>query len=93
MLSCTCLTSHSFISFQVSIVSCTVFHGAPLSRQGSYDLESQDQNKEVSGEAAQPVPLAKLKLSMAVYGQKLDGRPPDERPTSSLRPSSEGTLN
>ena len=34
----------------------------------------------VSGQAAQPVPLAYLKLSMAVYGQKLDGRPPDERP-------------
>ena len=29
----------------------------------------------VSGEAVQPVPLASLKLSMAVYGQKLDGRP------------------
>ena len=29
----------------------------------------------VSGQAAQPVPLASLKLSMAVYGQKLDGRP------------------
>ena len=30
---------------------------------------------EVSGQAVQPVPLASLKLSMAVYGQKLDGRP------------------
>ena len=29
----------------------------------------------VSGQAAQPVPLASLKLSIAVYGQKLDGRP------------------
>ena len=29
----------------------------------------------VSGKAAQPAPLASLKLSMAVYGQKLDGRP------------------
>ena len=29
----------------------------------------------VSGQAAQSVPLASLKLSMAVYGQKLDGRP------------------
>ena len=29
----------------------------------------------VSGQAAQPVPLASLKLNMAVYGQKLDGRP------------------
>ena len=29
----------------------------------------------VSGQAVQPVPLASLKLSMAVYGQKLDGRP------------------
>ena len=29
----------------------------------------------VSGQAVQPVPLAYLKLSMAVYGQKLDGRP------------------
>ena len=28
----------------------------------------------VSGQGAQPVPLAQLKLSMAVYGQKLDGR-------------------
>ena len=27
-----------------------------------------------SGHATQPVPLASLKLSMAVYGQKLDGR-------------------
>ena len=31
--------------------------------------------KGVSGQAVQPVPLASLKLSMAVYGQKLDGRP------------------
>ena len=29
----------------------------------------------VSGQAVQSVPLASLKLSMAVYGQKLDGRP------------------
>ena len=29
----------------------------------------------VSGQAVQPVPLASLKLSMAVYVQKLDGRP------------------
>ena len=29
----------------------------------------------VSGQAAQPVPLASLKLSIAVHGQKLDGRP------------------
>ena len=29
----------------------------------------------VSGQAVQPKPLASLKLSMAVYGQKLDGRP------------------
>ena len=29
----------------------------------------------VNGQAVQPVPLASLKLSMAVYGQKLDGRP------------------
>ena len=29
----------------------------------------------VSGQAVQPAPLASLKLSMAVYGQKLDGRP------------------
>ena len=28
----------------------------------------------VSGQAAQPVQLASLKLGMAVYGQKLDGR-------------------
>ena len=29
----------------------------------------------VSGQAVQPVPLTSLKLRMAVYGQKLDGRP------------------
>ena len=29
----------------------------------------------VSGQAAQPVPLASLKLGITVYGQKLDGRP------------------
>ena len=29
----------------------------------------------MNDQAAQPVPLASLKLSMAVYGQKLDGRP------------------
>ena len=29
----------------------------------------------VSGQAVQPAPLASLMLSMAVYGQKLDGRP------------------
>ena len=29
----------------------------------------------VSGQAVQPIPLASLKLSIAVYGQKLDGRP------------------
>ena len=29
----------------------------------------------VSGQAAQPVPITSLKLSMAVWGQKLDGRP------------------
>ena len=34
----------------------------------------------VSGQTAQPVPLAQLKLSMAVYRQKLNGRPPDEQP-------------
>ena len=28
-----------------------------------------------SGQAAQPIPLASHKLSMAMYGQKLDGRP------------------
>ena len=28
-----------------------------------------------SGQTAQPVPLASLKLSMAVHGQKQDGRP------------------
>ena len=33
------------------------------------------QSYRVSGQAVQPVPLASLKLSMAVYGQKLDGRP------------------
>ena len=31
--------------------------------------------RSVSRQAAQPVPLASLKLSMAVYGQKLDGQP------------------
>ena len=35
------------------------------------------------GQAAQPVPLASLKLSMAVYGRKLDERPPDERSNQS----------
>ena len=30
---------------------------------------------EVSGQAVQPVPVTSLKLSMAVCGQKLDGRP------------------
>ena len=34
----------------------------------------------MSGQVALPVPLARLKLSMAVYSQKLDGQPPDERP-------------
>ena len=29
----------------------------------------------VSGQAAQQVPLGQLKLSIAVYGQRLDGRP------------------
>ena len=29
----------------------------------------------VSGQAARPVLLASLELSMAVFGQKLDGRP------------------
>ena len=33
-------------------------------------------NSEIqSGQAVQPKPLASLKLSMAVYGQKLDGQP------------------
>ena len=43
----------------------------------------------VSGQAAQPVPLALLKLSMAVCGQKLDGRPSDERPKQLTLPSFE----
>ena len=30
---------------------------------------------EASGQVAQPVLLASLKLSMAVYGDKLDGQP------------------
>ena len=42
---------------------------------------------EVNGQAAQPVPLASLKLSMVVYGQKLDGNPPVER-TKQLTPPS-----
>ena len=41
----------------------------------------------VSGQEAQPVPLASLKLSMAVYGQKLVGRPRDERPKQLTPPS------
>ena len=41
----------------------------------------------VSGQAAQPVPLAYLKLSMVVYGEKLEGRPPDERPNQLTPPS------
>ena len=36
----------------------------------------------VSGQAAQPIPLASLKISMAVYGQKLDGRPKQLTPPS-----------
>ena len=48
----------------------------------------------VSGQAVQPEPLASLKLSVAVYGQKLDGQPSSKRPkNSSLRRPSEGTLN
>ena len=31
--------------------------------------------------------ISLLKLSMAVYGQKLDGRPPDERPEQLTPPS------
>ena len=42
---------------------------------------------ERSGQAAQPVPLAELKLSMAVCGQKMDGQPPDERPKQLTPPS------
>ena len=41
----------------------------------------------LSGQAVQPVPLVQLKLSMAVYGQKLDGRPPDEQPKQLAPPS------
>ena len=43
----------------------------------------------VSGQAAQPVPLAQLKLSMTVYGQKRDGRSPDEQPKQLTPPSFE----
>ena len=41
----------------------------------------------VSGQAVQPVPLASLKLSMAVNGQKLDGRLSDKRPKQLTPPS------
>ena len=40
-----------------------LFHPSPFKESG------------VSGQAAQPVLIASLKLSMAVYGQNLDGRP------------------
>ena len=36
---------------------------------------------------AQPVPLASLKLSIAVYGQNLDGRLSDKRPKQLTPPS------
>ena len=42
---------------------------------GYLDCGTTAWNSGVSGQAVQPVPLASLKLSMAVYGQKLDGRP------------------
>ena len=45
-------------------------HGKP---KQVYDIVTGPSG--VSGQAVQPVPLASLKLSMAVYGQKLDGRP------------------
>ena len=45
--------------------------GAHCSRTSS----SKGPARGVSGQAVQPIPLASLKLSMAVYGQKLDGRP------------------
>ena len=41
----------------------------------------------VSGQLAQPIQLASLKLSMAVYSQKLDGRPPDVRPKQLTPPA------
>ena len=41
----------------------------------------------VSGQAAQPVPLAQLKLSMVVYGQNWMGDLPDERPKQLTLPS------
>ena len=46
-----------------------------------------DYGQQLSGQAAQPVPSASLKLSMAVYGQQLDGDLPDERPKELTLPS------
>ena len=51
--------------------------GAQLPVIASVELQPDIKKErcEVSGQAVQPVPLASLKLSMALYGQKLDGRP------------------
>ena len=57
-----------------------VFHGACL---------SECLFSGVSGQAVQPVPLASLKLSTAVYGQKLMGDLPDELPKKLIPPSFE----
>ena len=60
-------------AFQVIIRQLMQLHaevtryGCCFAYFGAYSLES------VSGQAAQPVPLASLELSVAVHGQKLDG--------------------
>ena len=48
-----------------------LFHTSPLVDLHAFNSE----DSKVSGQVVQPKPLASLKLSMGVYGQKLDGRP------------------
>ena len=42
--------------------------------KGVKDVKDVLRHSGVSGQEAQPAPLTSLKLSMAVYGQKLDWR-------------------
>ena len=74
-----CVESMTYAATQVNLMFsvwlvvgelCGIFVGHETP---SVDLRSKLCG--VSGQAAQPVLLASLKLSMAVYGQKLDGRP------------------
>ena len=51
----------------------TVFKNAHFSFYKNKVYKNSD--AEVSSQAVQPVLLVSLKLSMAVYGQKLDGQP------------------